>query len=1325
MEFLVPLHAADLELAKAGRYHVQSVQTFEDETPGEISTRVQRLEDQVLGSEACLELLQEDWLDLTYSLVKKLPALSEPLRMRVVEMLSAFVSNVTEGVMARRPGSEDADDVALYRSAFKASVYFLVTALTSISSVQLQTEKDIVKQKGKKSQQSTLNRINWSKVVEGAIHKLSRSVSPKTFSMWNMNVPEEEFSMLYCKVVFELLGNATLCRGKTLKPKLYHLLAMSLQKAPAIHISVVASLIDLIYTHEHLSASIAELVELLYFKYSNMTFAADLISEIGKISSRDASKDVAGTRNIAMFLSSLSTLTPALIMGNLSFVLALLDSEAYQLRNAAVTCVTQILLWNFRQNGQQDPEDASTAATSQKKARKRKKSDGEAKSDESDTGDSSDGSSSDDDEEEDAVTAKTNAPRTFSRSTRDQLLSVLEDRTHDINSFARGHVLKMWALLCEEGALPLHMLKNVTLMAVGRLQDKAAVVRRHSIHLLSLLLERNPFMGNLNREFYEKKRDELTKEMKRKRDEVIAGAEKEMSEALGEIVIQGEDTGSSSPERAVSTEEQAAALEKELERTVRLLKFYQDAIDFIDEFELQALPLMGQLLGSKSISDVLEAIQFFEKAFRFHLSAAQTGIKKVLPLTWRSDVSIQEQLSSTFVALFIRIDVDDPERNSPSLVAENLVKFLDECTVAEYTCLERVLGELHRAKKVPMVVISSLWGLVDVTVYPISVVSNALALLSMIANIDDSMLFSNDRLGQVLSMGFGDVACSPDSRYRVLGAACRLVQCIQLEPKNTAVNNNSQTQRRIQRSNLDATEQIILRLQRFLALDFVGDDGIELECLHSTWFDTVQQAIEAIFSICERPEDVCGDVIKHLSLRLFESETGDVSRVELSHFFFVLGHSAVKVAIHVERLAAKVKKMRGNRSAAVRPSDNGASNGDTEDVSAMEDELGVAAEVEAEEDTFVNNVIQKEIACRNLLGMYGPLIIRVLVGKEEEFTNDELLTECAVVALSKFMAVSEEFCEKHLQLLFTILQDSPQPSVRGDVIIALGDLSFRFPNLVEPWTSHLYNRLRDVNLNVRKNTIVVLSHLILNDMIKVKGQISEIAISLVDENDGIRNLAKLFFFELSKKGNNPIYNMLPDAIGQLSTSELVSNSDFQTITRFLIQFIAKEKQIESIVEKLAQRFPTASKAQQQRDLAYCLARLPHTEKSLKFLYQNRKLYSDALHDSVVADNFTSLVAKTRRGNSALTATAEMKEAIDKLDQFVVGKKEGKEEDETMDAEGASSPVAKAKAKAKAKRRPSAKGAKTTRATPRKRERAKRKTTRKKTRAVSEDSSEEE
>jgi len=53
---------------------------------------------------------------------------------------------------------------------------------------------------------------------------------------------------------------------------------------------------------------------------------------------------------------------------------------------------------------------------------------------------------------------------------------------------------------------------------------------------------------------------------------------------------------------------------------------------------------------------------------------------------------------------------------------------------------------------------------------------------------------------------------------------------------------------------------------------------------------------------------------------------------------------------------------------------------------------------------------------------------------------------------------SSEFCEKHLPLLFTILEKSNNAVVRANAVIALGDLMFRFPNLIEPWTSHIYAR---------------------------------------------------------------------------------------------------------------------------------------------------------------------------------------------------------------------------------------------------------------------------
>ena len=47
--------------------------------------------------------------------------------------------------------------------------------------------------------------------------------------------------------------------------------------------------------------------------------------------------------------------------------------------------------------------------------------------------------------------------------------------------------------------------------------------------------------------------------------------------------------------------------------------------------------------------------------------------------------------------------------------------------------------------------------------------------------------------------------------------------------------------------------------------------------------------------------------------------------------------------------------------------------------------------------------------------------------------------------------------------------------------------------------------------------MMVLTHLILNDMIKIRGQISAMALCLEDEDYSIVELAKVFFYELSKK----------------------------------------------------------------------------------------------------------------------------------------------------------------------------------------------------------------
>jgi condensin complex subunit 1 len=108
-----------------------------------------------------------------------------------------------------------------------------------------------------------------------------------------------------------------------------------------------------------------------------------------------------------------------------------------------------------------------------------------------------------------------------------------------------------------------------------------------------------------------------------------------------------------------------------------------------------------------------------------------------------------------------------------------------------------------------------------------------------------------------------------------------------------------------------------------------------------------------------------------------------------------------------------------------------------------------------------------------------------------------MLQNTATLALLKFMCVSSEYCEKNLQLLFTILERSNDATIRSNIIIALGDIAVCFNNLIDENIDYLYNRLADTDKLVKKNTLMVLTHLILNGMIKVKGQLGEVG-TIVD-----------------------------------------------------------------------------------------------------------------------------------------------------------------------------------------------------------------------------------
>ncbi len=64
------------------------------------------------------------------------------------------------------------------------------------------------------------------------------------------------------------------------------------------------------------------------------------------------------------------------------------------------------------------------------------------------------------------------------------------------------------------------------------------------------------------------------------------------------------------------------------------------------------------------------------------------------------------------------------------------------------------------------------------------------------------------------------------------------------------------------------------------------------------------------------------------------------------------------------------------------------------------------------------------------------------------------------------------------------------------------------------------------------------------------------ALCLEDKESRISDLARLFFHELSQKGN-AIYNILPDLISSLSSTADLPDSSFRSIMKYLFSFIEK------------------------------------------------------------------------------------------------------------------------------------------------------------------------
>lgn len=804
----------------------------------------------------------------------------------------------------------------------------------------------------------------------------------------------------------------------------------------------------------------------------------------------------------------------------------------------------------------------------------------------------------------------------------DPLLHVLLQRAQcDVHAFTRSKALQCWITLTEAGLVPNRLFPVLADMAASRLEDRTAAVRKYAAQLLVALLKCNPFGPALKRSLFVTKLDEIcsvfpdedeqdaaneTDNSMEKNDEDgdsardTSSSEENLEENAdandvdkensNESDSQGENDsnedenmhegGNATEENEANENDEQKAPSAEEREAMLKKKFYKSGVEYISSLE-NSLQTMYSMLRSKSITDVAEAVSLLVTVVQFQLEAASGGaVRKMLPLLLARETNTREKAIDAYVRLLVPGGIDTvDEKEAAMTVVKGLIALVVGATLGEIACLEELINALGASRE-------------DCRAITPAVISVMWDLFS--GKVPRTSMEQRRAAGMLVAMVAVKHPTSVVERVDILS---------QIGLKDPAFARWSCVALCHMPSGSHGSNQLCSQL-------------IDL-CITADDLSIVEQSINAIFALSNEPEAIMEGIICTLGKDL-HSHRSNVGVRGLSRFLIVIGHTAVKELVRIEQLTSIVKKVK-----------TGAQSDENQE---QEEKEGAEAEKALEEG-------QKELLSpKLLLYRYGEIALSVA---NDMKNAPEELRASAVLCLAKLMCVQEDFCKKNLRFLFSILaNEEGPPGIRANAVISLGDLTVRFPNLIEPWSGYIYKSLSDASGKVRKNTLLVLTHLILNDMIKVKGQIVEMAICINDSDERIADLALLFFHELARKSANAIYNILPDTISCMSKmgERRLNPEDFKKVIGFLMGLMDKEKHADGMVEKLCHRFRTSTNERENRDLAYCISQLNISAKGLQKLSESFKSYSAAIVDDEVYESILHAVTKGAKsagsGNNA-------------------------------------------------------------------------------------------
>ncbi|XP_062843887.1 condensin complex subunit 1 [Trichomycterus rosablanca] len=1264
-DFVVPVALDDLLKSGAiNQYVVQDVLS-----PKQLPSSLNSFK-AALRSQGALCILEH--FDTAYSVLQHCRTVDVVLKEDTLELLIQVVQGLSISLPSLLlDGSLSSPDRKQQLNAVKMSVFLLCKLTENLESDSCRETVVTAPSKGrKKDKASGKGLLQWDSDRESVLQCLTQLLQLDIRSLWSLSLVEEEFVSCVTCCCYKLLENPTIghMKSKSTRDAIIHVLGVMVKKYNHM-LGACVKVIQLLQHFEQLSSVCAQAVASWSSEYGVRAIVGEIMREIGQKSSDELAREGSGVKAFSSFLSELSTLVPEVMIPNISVLLTHLEGESSSMRVAVCEVLGEVLVRvlsgdklddsgradrdRFLDTLQEHIHDAHSHVRARVlqvytrivncKALPLCRYTEVMELAVGRLGDKS-------------VMACKSAiqlvaafiahnPYSCKLSSAD-LKKPLEKEIAKLKEIKEKMIgnapvpvisaSELWAAMEPEVSqtVKAHLEADTDTETVEEDDEKEGEAKhtdrdtavqiaqylRHSKYRQAVGLCARAHTLYPESSFFSALSNLNEETLINTLASIFKGTDEEQEHASD----QGAKNQPPTPQKEMA-EAGGEEKESELKKQEMLVQYLRDTESFALQVE-RAIAVINNMLYWKTTTVVQEAVQFCVTACEFSVADSVSGVRKMLPLVWSSDAAVKDAVVQAYRRLYLNPQGDNTRSKAQTLI-DSLSELMLDASLGTIQCLEEIVQEFFSSESaLQAAVVQVLWERFSGKRESSALHRRAaVLLLGMAARAEREVVLGNL-----------ETLCSVALEEKVTEDY--------LLARDTVITITNIT------DHIRVSKAPPFRLPMdhhlFSCLTQAIADGVILSDPY--WQTFMEQAIRLIYFLSESPDKLCAHLLQRSARLLLEqitvggepnqsqmSDSQDseqlVNCVSLAQLLSLCGAVAFWQVSHLERsVSSELRRRRGEREEKEEKEKAPATKNKEANDSCVEEELGLTgASAEDTEAEFIRKICETELLAEgNTLSMFLPLLVKVC-SSPGRYSHPQLTT-AACLALSQFMMISPTVCKDNIRLLFTVLEKSSLPVVRANAIIALGDLTVRFPNILEPWTPNLYARLCDEYASVRLTAITVLTQLVLKDVMKVKGQVSEVAVLLLDPEPHIASLALNFFNELAAK-DNAIYNLLPDIISRLSDPERgIKEEDFSTIMKQLFSYITKERQTESLVEKLCQRFRTAKTERQWADLAVSLSLLSMCERGFKKLQECWECYSDKLTEDAVYQPLLSILAKLRR-----------------------------------------------------------------------------------------------